>query len=29
LVGEEITEEAIVRAIMIADRPTDSGVRAA
>jgi hypothetical protein len=29
LVGEEITEEAIVRAIMIADRSTDGGVRAA
>jgi hypothetical protein len=29
LVGEEITEEAIVRAIMIADQSTDGGVRAA
>jgi ABC-type sugar transport system ATPase subunit len=29
LVGDEITEEAIVRAIMIADRPTDGEVRAA
>jgi hypothetical protein len=29
LVGEEITEEAIVRAIMIADRPAEGGVRAA